>query len=168
MKKIYLLLIIGMTLLTLTGCEEQKDKIISNGKRIDTRQMKRKDCTRIGTLKDGEANMNYTVYYTGDRINIIEAEETVTSSKEEVLTVYENAYKNINESYKNLEYYDTKVIRTDTTVSRTATNNYDKININALIDIEGEEDNIFTDKVPLLSKWLELGKKIGIKCKSEE
>ena len=40
----------------------------------------------------------------------------------------------------------------------------DKVDIDKLIEIEGEEDNIFENKIPKVSKWLDLSKKFGTTC----
>ena len=36
--------------------------------------------------------------------------------------------------------------------------------IDKLIEIEGEEDNVFENKIPKVSKWLDLSKKFGTTC----
>ena len=43
-----------------------------------------------------------------------------------------------------------------------------EIDIDKLIDIEGEKDNIFENKVAKVDKWLELAKRLGTKCELVE
>ena len=101
--------------------------------------------------------------------NIIEPNRRkVTLDDSSMLDTYEEAYKKVHSYYEGLDYYDTSVVRNNNTVTSTININYDEIDIDKLISIEGEEDNIFTNKVPSVSKWLALGKKFGIKCELVE
>jgi len=170
MKKNSIILLLILLVILITGCDKEttKEKVISNGKEINTSKMEHKHCTREGTVTNGQASLNYDLYYTGDRLNILKSEEKVISSSDEVLDTYEEAYKGIHKHYEGLEYYDTSVVRGDTTVTSTITINYDNIDINKLIDIEGEEDNIFENKVPKVDKWITLAKKFGAKCEVVE
>ena len=176
MKKIKYLIIILSILIITTGCEDNTQKentiqketkvnaIESNGETVKTKKMSQLKCTRKGNAGTGIiTSLNYRIYYTGDRINIIQSEEKVSTADASILDEYENAYRSIHKHYEGLEYYDTNVTRGDTTVSSEITINYDKIDIDKLLSI-GKEDVIFEDKVPKLDKWLELGKKVGITC----
>ena len=169
MKKISIVILILLVIL-ITGCDKEnnKEKVISNGKTVNTSKMEHKHCTREGKVTDGDVSLNYDIYYTDDRLNILKSEEKVISASDEILDTYEKAYKDIHKYYEGLEYYDTSVVRGDTTVTSTITINYDKIDIDELIDIEGEEDNIFERKVPKVEKWLSLAKKFGTKCEVVE
>ena len=89
------------------------------------------------------------------------------SADSETLDTYEDAYKKIQQNYDGLEYYDANVERKETTVTSNITINYDKININALLAIEGEEDNIIKNGKAKVSKWLELAEKFGTTCTEE-
>ena len=126
--------------------------------------MEHKHCTREGTLDDGEVNLEYDIYYTGDKLNILESKEEVISSDDEILSTYAEAYKTIHSYYDGLDFYETSLTRGNTSVVSTIKINYDEINIDQLIAIEGEDDNIFENKVPKVSKWLELAQKFGTKC----
>ena len=169
MKKISILVLI-LSLLLITGCENKKNtkKVISNGKPVNTAKMEHKHCTREANATNAEVSLNYDIYYTNDRLNLLVSEEKIISASDEVLTTYENAYKGIHKNYEGLNYYDAKVVRGDTTVTNTITINYDKIDIDKLISIEGEEDNIFENKIPKVDKWITLAKKFGTKCEIVE
>ena len=171
MKKIKIIALLGIICL-FTGCdsEEQKttQKVLSNGQEVNTNEMQHKHCTRKATAGNGiDVSLNYDIYYTKEDIDILKSEEKVMSASTESLDTYEEAYKKIHENYKNLEYYDTSVERGDTTVTSTITINYDKINIQQLLDIEGEEDNIIVNNKAKLEKWLELAKKFGTTCEDD-
>ena len=170
MKKIGII-ILFISIIVLTGCENEnksKEKVIIDGKTVNTSTMEHKHCTRQGNVTNGEVSLNYDIYYTGDRLNVLKAEEKVTSKESEILDTYENAYKQIHSNYEGLEYYDAKVERDDTSITSTISIDYDNINIDKLISIEGEEDNIFENKIPKVDKWIELAKKFGTKCEKVE
>ncbi len=165
MKKTTIIICLLIVSVLLCGCEEKKEnKVISNGQVVNTANMEHKHCTRNATADGAEVKLDYDIYYTGDVLNLLISKEEVISSSTDILNTYENAYKQIHSNYKELDYYETSVERGDTTVTSSITINYDKIDIDKLIDIEGEEDNIFEKKVPKVSKWLELAKKFGTTC----
>ena len=162
-KSSLLLLLFFLSLVVVTGCEKQ-ETIESDGEEINVTKMEHKHCTRAATATGAEVKLNYDIYYTGDILNVLKSEEQVISSSPDVLTTYEDAYKKIQKNYEGLQYYDTNVVRGDTSVTNTIVINYDKVDIDTLIDIEGEEDNIFENKKPMVNKWLTLAKKFGTEC----
>ena len=163
MKKISIIVCLLLISIILCGCEEKK-KLIINNEPINTSSMEHKHCTREATATGAEVKLEYDIYYTGDVLNLLISKEKIISSSEDILNTYEEAYKNIHNNYIGLDYYDTSVDRGDTTVLSTISINYDKVDINKLIEIEGEEDNIFENNIPKVSKWLELSKKFGTTC----
>ena len=167
MKKTYIMVILLLACIFISGCDE-KHEIVINGQTINTATMEHKHCTRNATATNADVKLNYDIYYTDDVLNIVKSEEKIISSSDDVLNTYEEAYKKIHANYKDLDYYDTEVIRGDTTVTSTITINYDKVDIDRLIEIEGEEDNIFEQKIPKVSKWLSFAKKFGTTCEKVE
>lgn len=163
MKKISIIIVLFLVIL-LCGCESKDNEIIINNKPVNTSKMEHKHCTREATATGAEVKLEYDIYYTGSTLNILKSQEKVISANEEILNIYEEAYKNVHSNYSGLDYYDTEVIRGDTTVTSNISINYDEIDIDKLIEIEGEEDNIFINKVPKVDKWLELAKKFGTTC----
>ena len=163
MKKISIIIVLFLVIL-LCGCESKDNEIIINNKPVNTSKMEHKHCTREATLDGGEVKLEYDIYYTGEVLNLLVSKEKIISSSEDILNTYEEAYKKIHLNYEKLENYDTSVVRGDTTVLSTISINYDKVDIDRLIEIEGEEDNIFINKVPKVDKWLELAKKFGTTC----
>lgn len=164
MKKLSISICLLLVCILLCGCESKKEEIIINNKSINTASMEHKHCVREATADDAEVKLEYDIYYTGDILNLLISKEKIISSSDEVLNIYEEAYKSIHSHYEELEYYDTSVDRGDTTVLSTISINYDKVNIDKLIEIEGEEENIFENKIPKVSKWLDLSKKFGTTC----
>ena len=163
MKKVFVIVSLFLVIILLCGCED-KENVVINGKTINTSKMEHKHCTRNGTLDGGEVKLEYDIYYTGDVLNVVKSLEKVISPDENILNSYEQAYKGIHAHYIGLDNYDTEVVRGDTSVTSLMNINYDEIDIDELIRIEGEEDNIFDNKVPSVSKWLEFAKKLGTKC----
>lgn len=165
MKKMSMIMSLLIVCILLCGCEtKKKENVIINNEPISTATMEHKHCSREATATGAEVKLEYDIYYTGDILNLLISKEKIISSSEDVLNTYEEAYKSIHKNYEGLDYYDASVDRGDTTVLSTISINYDKVDIDSLIEIEGEEDNIFEKKVPKVSKWLELSKKFGTKC----
>ena len=161
------LLLVFLFSLFLVGCENESS-VVSDGKKVDTSKMVHEHCTRAGTIDDGDVSLNYDLYYTGEVLNILVGEEKVISPTQSVLDTYEQAYKDVHKRYEGLEYYDTEVVRGDNTVTSKVTINYDKINTQRLLSIEGSEDNIFENGVAKVEKWKALIKKFGGSCTAAE
>ena len=66
--------------------------------------------------------------------------------------------------YEGLKYYDNIVTRTDNSIISDTTINYAKIDIDKLLEIEGEEDNVIENGKVKLSTWLNFAKKFGVTC----
>lgn len=165
MKKVSSIIILLLICLFITGCEE-KEVVESGGEEVNVTKMQHKHCTRNGVIDNGsEAVLQYDLYYTGEVLNLLKSEEKVISSDPNVLTTYEDAYRKIHANYEGLDYYDTNIERGDTSVTSTMIINYDKIDINKLLEIEGAEDNIIENGKAKVDKWLALGKKLGTTCK---
>lgn len=167
MKRSSIIIVLILSLFLVTACQERKnqEKVISNGETVDTSQMKHKSCTRDASAGDGiDVTLSYDLYYTGENLNILHSSEKVVATSSETLDEYEKAYKKIDSNYVNLKYYDSNVTRGDTSVTRDLTINYDKIDIDGLLAIEGEEDNIIENGKAKVDKWMTLAKKFGTKC----
>ena len=67
--------------------------------------------------------------------------------------------------YKNIKYYDNTVTKKDNTITSTTIINYDKVDSKKIIEIEGEDGNIFTDNGKVkLDNLLKVYKKYGSSC----
>ena len=182
-KKISLIVILLLSMFLLTACEEEKKKednnsnvIIENDSDnekedipIKTGIKKHKVCTREATAGENiEVNLNYDLYYTDDILNLLVSQEEIITTDQETLNRYEDAYKAIAKNYENLEYYDQIINRTSNSVLYKTSINYDEIDINKLLDIEGEEDNIIEDGEAKVDLYLSLLKRFGGKCEDVE
>jgi len=65
-----------------------------------------------------------------------------------------------------LDFYEAKVIRNKQDVTSDITINYEKIDIEKLLAIEGEEDNIIENGEAKVSKWKALAEKFGTECEA--
>lgn len=169
MKKSSILILSIIALFLLTACfnsSKSEEKIVSNNEEVNTSSMKHKKCTREGTAESNiDVSLSYDLYYTGENLDILHSVEKVTATSSADLDKYESAYKKIYKNYEGLKYYDAKVIRGDTTITSDVTINYDKIDTQELLNIEGSEDNIIEDGKAKVDKWLTLAKKFGTECK---
>ena len=151
MKKSLMIILLLLLIPIVSGCGNSKEV--------------HEHCTRSATAgEDVDVNLSYELYYEGDVLNRLESTEQIVSKNKESLDTYENAYKDIHKNYNGLKYFETSVERKDDSVTSKMIIKYDKIDIDKLIEIEGEEDNIFENKVPKVTKWKELAKKLGTKC----
>ena len=171
-SRIFLLIIIALFI--TTGCEEDKitpqrnqndNEFIRNGEKVDTTSMKHKHCTRDASAgTNTELVLEYDVYYTGEILNLLISHEELITNDQEILQKYETAYKQIAGHYEGLDYYEQTVTKTSNSVTNEIKINYDKIDIQKLLDIEGEEDNIIEDGKAKVDLYLALLKKFGGKC----
>lgn len=172
MKKISLSILVIILCFFLTACDNDTTKIdtIENddGKIDSIDEVTKKKgtliCTRTATANNAEPFFNYTINYKNDEILSLHSIEGLTSSDSSVLDEYEEAYRKISSYYTDLKYYDTEVTRNNNTVTWDTTINYEKIDIAALLELEGEDDNIIENGKAHLSTWLELAKKVGTTC----
>ena len=78
----------------VTGCDEKKT-VVSNGEKVSTANMEHKHCSRLATGGTGiTTELTYEIYYTGDKLNIIESKEKVIANTDEDL---DKAYKDLEE-----------------------------------------------------------------------
>ena len=101
-------------------------------------------CKRKATTTDGAStSLTYSIYYDGDYVTKTVSVEKVTSDDDAILKKYQTAYENVFSPYKNIDYYDNKVTTTSNSVISTTVIDYNKVDINKIIAIEGSDDNIF-------------------------
>ncbi len=154
-KKVGIFLVCGLVLIC-TGCEAS----VSNAGGSGVIQ-----CSRVGTIDGATSQMFYELYYDGEYLTVLHSSEQVLSDDEEILDTYEAAYKNIYKAYEGLKYYDAEVIRDSDSVITDVTINYEKIDIDALLDIEGSEDNVIDEDGKVkLQTWLDFAETFGVEC----
>lgn len=175
---------------TLVGCsstKEQKNKTqnktTSQQQTVDTaaydkgylevteeesKNMQKMFCTREATGKEkAQVNLNYTLYYQGEYLQVLHSKEQIVTENQEVLDEYQIAYINIYKNYENLEYYNTSVVRKENSVTNDTIIQYNKLDTEKLLEIEGEEDNIIKDGKVKVSDWVEFAEQLGTKCEKD-
>ena len=169
MKKLGLILIITVLLLTVTACEKE-NKPVENNKGNNTTTDKtqiHEHCVRAGNISDDNSSvdLSYEIYYTGEKLNRIESTEKVTSTNESVLNEYEQAYRTIHSYYEDVDYYYTEVIRKSDSVTSKMVIDYDHVDAAKLMAMEGTENNVFDENgVATIAKYREMAKKFGVSC----
>ena len=159
MKKFSISLFLIMILVLCSSCG--KEKIIKEESENVLH------CTRNITAQDNiTTDIKYSIYYDGDYVTKTVSIEKVTSKDKEVLKTYKEAYEKVFSNYKGIDYYDNKVEQYGNTVSSTTIVNYQKVDTNKIIEIEGKDDNIFEDDGRVKKDTL-VGfyKKYGVTCK---
>ena len=171
-----LICLLVITLVFVTGCgEEEIDNKESGGgifkgasaidSNFDYNGSGKLVCTQAAVAEENmDVDLSYTILYTNGIINKLTSVQKVSSSSNSSLSIYEGAYRNIANNYKNLEGYDTEVTRDSNSVSYISIIDYDKINVDEIISIEGAEDNIFEDGKASLKLWLDLAGSVGTTC----
>lgn len=154
--------------------EEEKQKAIEEAEKnvknieINAGEKKVLHCTRDAGGRSGmSVYLNYYLTVSGKYINEIHSIEEVVTTNKSDLDEYEKAYKTIKNHYDGIKYYEINVERTDNHVLNDLYINYDKVDIKKIIEIEGEEDNIFENNKARFDKWQELASKFGTKCEEE-
>ncbi len=165
MKRIGIIIVMLLCILLVYGCEKTSN---NNSNSKNSGKMVHEHCTRTGNIENAEVSLNYDLYYTGEVLNRLEAEEKVVTTSSAILDTYEESYRTISTRYDNLQYYDMKVVRESDSVTIKTTILYDKVNIQQLLSIEGEKDNIIENGVAKVEKWKELAKKFGTSCEVAE
>lgn len=167
-------IIFTLILFLITGCHSNsQDDITSTSideKNYDTKNFQYITCSRdTETSDDSEVEIQYEIYYNDDQyIEILKSSERVTSTNQETLEKYKEAYEQVYSVYDGLKYYDNEVTKDDNSVTSITYINYGKIDMNKLMDIEGTEDNVaVTDGKIKLDDWKSFAKKYGTQCSSE-
>lgn len=169
MKKMFIILFVG--LLFVVACDSKKSvepKNTTSPSPTSTETVSKEQihehCVRDGSIKGGSTDLSYEVYYTGDRLNRVESKETVISEQSSILDTYEEAYRTIHANYKDVDYYYTEVIREDDRVTSIIQIDYDHVDADTLLDLEGDENNVYENKIPKIAKFKVLGQKVGMIC----
>ena len=123
------------------------------------------ECSRAANVSDGlEASFRIVVTYKNGNMLVLHSIDTIKSDNQDSLTEYENAYNKISEQYKDIKYYDTTVTRDDNSVMFDLNINYEKVDIDKIIEIEGDDAKMFKDGKAKLKPWLTYAKKFGTTC----
>ena len=147
-----------------------------NSKIIDGNNSGTLYCARGGVAQgDLTVTMKYIVNYVGDNITTYNSIEGVqiedgkdNDSNQTYLREYYDAYDSIKNTYSGIDNYDVNLNHDGNMVTFEISIDYNKVDIDKIIKIEGEEDNIFVDGKASVSKWIDLASSVGTVCKDNE
>lgn len=162
-KKILLIPVIAIL---LTGCTSKTASGEKISTETDTSSLKGTlVCSRNGTgLEGASVGLDYEIEYKNGYIIKLSSEEKVSSTSSEILDQYEEAYRNVFSVYDGIEYYTNEVTRDELEVVSDTVIEYDKVDIDKIIAIEGNQEGFYENGKMSLDKWLEFAEKFGTVC----
>ena len=164
MKKIVsILLVVILAFFFVTGCDDDAKEAVQVKASKGESTLK---CSRTAAgMNNATASLNYTIYYKGDYVTKTVSIERVESDDSSVLDQYEESYNKIFIPYKDIDYYDNNVDRTSNSVTSTTVINYEKVDTKKILEIEGENGNIYEEDGKVKKDTLvSFFKKYGAKC----
>lgn len=157
-RKISLLVFIILLAFMITGCDQKTNT------KLKTIGKVHEHCTRAGSLEGATVQLDYDIYYKGENLTMLIANEKVITENQDILDEYETAYNKINEHYKDIDHYIVKVDRDHNSVLSYSEIDFEKVDVNYLLKLEGEEDNIYENGKAKVEKWKSFAKKFGTEC----
>ena len=89
----------------------------------------------------------------------------ITSSDKNILKEYESSYKELFSKYKDIKYYDNTITTSNNAITSITKIDYTKVDTDKILELEGENGNIYTkDGSVKLKTLLDLYKKYGSQC----
>ncbi|MBR6948859.1 MAG: DUF1307 domain-containing protein [Bacilli bacterium] len=167
MKKIIksIILVISVLLLTACGTEDMEKGITVSSKTDTSNKNGTLLCSRSAEAQNNaKASFIYEIDYKNGYITKLHSKEEITSSSDEVLDTYEEAYRNIFKAYEDLKYYDNNITRSKSSVVSDTTIDYSKVDIEKLKEIEAQEDSIIKNGKVSLKDWLTFAETFGTTC----
>lgn len=157
MKRI---VILGIALLLfVTGCGKQTDYNESNTK--DDKMI----CTRTTNANGLEMDFRYEVYYQENDVNKVQTTEKITSDSTEILQTYQQQIKSLYSSFDNIEHYNYDVKIEGNTLISTTDINYQKMNIDELVNIDSSIEQLLNDDRKIdLDKITQVYEQLGATC----
>lgn len=157
-KKLLILGIIALVL--ITGCGQ-------GGKDITVKEEKMV-CTRTGNMNNLEMDFNYEVYYEGNNVNKVQTTEKITSEDTSVLEQSKQQIENLYSNFDNIENYNYNVVIEGNTLTSTTDINYEKIDIDELLEIDSSISQLLNDDNKIdLEKITQVYEQTGATCEKE-
>lgn len=152
--------ILGIALLLfVTGCGQQTGYNESNTK--DDKMI----CTRTTNANGLEMDFRYEVYYQGNDVNKVQTTEKITSDSTEILQAYQQQIKSLYSSFDNIEHYNYDVKIEGNTLISTTDINYQKMNIDELVNIDSSIEQLLNDDRKIdLDKITQVYEQLGATC----
>lgn len=169
-KKSLLLIVLLCCFFFVTGCTEKENKttdpVVNPDGTVNITDESVLKCTRKAEAMDGvTADLSYQVYYIGSYVTTVHSIEKVTSDDTTVLAEYETAYRKAFSVYDGLDHFKNTISKNGNSVMSETIIDYENIDTDKLLEIEGEEDNVIKNGRVKLSDWQAFAKKLGVTCK---
>ena len=149
MKKILVIMFLIGLCFSVTGCRNN---------------YKVKTCTRnVEAGENMKTDFTYKIYYKDKYVMLFESTEEIEAA-DDVLNKYKTAYEKVYEEYKGINYYDHKLTLEDGKLISKINIDYRKVDLDKIIELEGNKYNIYKDGKVVLKKLLSFYKKAGIQC----
>ena len=157
-KKLLILGIIALVL--ITGCGQgSKDITVKEEKMV---------CTRTGNMNNLEMDFNYEIYYEGNNVNKVQTTEKITSEDTSVLEQSKQQIENLYSNFDNIENYNYNVVIEGNTLTSTTDINYEKIDIDELLEIDSSISQLLNDDNKIdLEKITQVYEQTGATCEKE-
>lgn len=157
-KKLLILGIIALVL--ITGCGQgSKDITVKEEKMV---------CTRTANMNNLEMDFNYEVYYEGNNVNKVQTTEKITSEDTSVLEQSKQQIENLYSNFDNIENYNYNVVIEGNTLTSTTDINYEKIDIDELLEIDSSISQLLNDDNKIdLEKITQVYEQTGATCEKE-
>lgn len=150
MKKLKLLLVVLLGLI-VTGCTQVEEE-------------KTMTCTRTINQQNMQMDLKYTIIYQGNYVKKVNSVEKITTEDINTLKNYKISVEQLYAPYAELEHYETEVTIDGTTLTSTANINYEKIDVDKLIEIDSANSQLFDNGKIKVETMEELYSQVGATC----
>ena len=153
MKNKFLIFLLLIFIFLVTGCDDSY-KIVYCTRSVDD------------SANNISASMRYELYYDNDYyVRKSVSNEQITSTNSDVIDKYKKAYEDSFSLYKDISYYTNTIKVDNNTLTSLTIIDYDKVDYKKILEIEGDDGNIFTkDGKVKLDTLIERYQKTGSKC----
>ncbi len=158
-KRIFSIVVLGILVLTLSGCGQTNNDIDSKDKTTVT-------CTKTGEATTGvETNSTYQYVEKDGYVESVHTTEKFTTDNEEYLKAYQSLLEDSYELYKDVKYYDYKIELDGNTLISEININYAKIDTDQLLAIDTSNASLIKDGKVKAEDLKALYEEIGATCK---
>ncbi len=166
MKKKFLIILVLVFGLFLTGCGEQNTLKEETTNQEETQdEVEKMSCVMQRTVSEGlSIESTYNVEHDGKYVNLVETVEKITSSDKEILETYKAQVEQIYEPFKNLKYYDYDVNISGDTLTSIVRINYAKIDTDKMLEIDSSLEQLIKNGRIAVQDIKELYEQIGAVC----
>ena len=166
MKKKFLIILVLVFGLFLTGCGEQNNlKEETTNQEENQDEVEKMSCVLQTTVSEGlSIESTYNVEHDGKYVSLVETVEKITSSNEEYLDAYKTQIEELYEPFKDVKYYDYDVNISGDTLTSTVRINYAKIDTEKMLEIDSSLEELIKNGRIAVQDIKKLYEQIGAVC----